>query len=295
VPGAAYHATFHLPQKNARRLEDWFEWPEGLSSVPVIALFESDNPARWQVDIYMDSEPGEQAHRIIISTLQEISGGDIPALNFKPVLERDWVSESQKQRAPITAGRFVVYEPHFKDQISSNAIAIQLEAGQAFGSGSHETTLGCLLALDKLANSVSPKSVLDMGTGSGLLAIAMAKIWDCAVFASDIDPVAIRVAIANMENNGLSGIDFITCDGFASRLFESAGAFDIICANILAGPLIEMAGDITRHLAAGGYLILSGILQAQEHAVINAYKTAGLKASQTRHIEEWSIVVMQKN
>ncbi len=291
---ATYHATFDLPRANALALEDWFDWPDELFPVPTIALFETEDPALWRVDIYLEALPGDDAIRFISSLLQEKSGVAIPTLDFNAVIERDWVSESQKLRTPISAGRFCVFEPHFRDQVPADAVAIQLEVGQAFGSGSHESTMGCLLALDHIADVASPKSALDLGTGSGLLAIAMANVWNCNIVASDIDPVAIEVASENIANNGVGGIACIACDGFDDPAFDAARPFDVITANILAGPLIDMASEISRHLAPGGYLILSGLLIEQKSALIDAYSEAGLKTSKAFYVKNWSTLLFRR-
>lgn len=205
--------------------------------------------------------------------------------------DQDWVSQSQKLLTPVEAGQFFVYGSHDADKVPPDCIAICIEAGQAFGTGQHETTHGCLCALDELVGKISPKNILDLGAGSGVLAIAAAKLWPVQIIASDIDPIATETAAQNTEINDVPFITTLTSDGFEGIEVKS---FDLITANILAGPLRDMAEDITVHLAPKGVLILSGLLTTQEEGVLEAYKNQGLQLKKKYILGEWSTLVLER-
>ncbi len=182
-------------------------------------------------------------------------------LGLSVVAERDWVSESQKLLKPVDAQPFFIYGSHDADKIPDNRISLLVEAGQAFGTGQHETTHGCLLAIGELSQELKggniPKTALDLGCGSGLLALAMSRIWPITIVASDIDPIAVQTTIQNAEANqiaivthgaGKPGLAALTSDGFQDTDLGGAGPYDVIVANILAKPLQEMAPDITANL-----------------------------------------------
>lgn len=207
----------------------------------------------------------------------------------------DWVALSLEGLKPVRAGRFLVHGRHDRGAVRANDIAIEIEAGQAFGTGQHGTTAGCLVMLEQLVRTRRPANVLDLGTGSGVLAIAAAKLARCPVLATDIDPVATRVARANAKLNGCAGwIRFETAAGFADRAFAEEGPFDLIVANILARPLMSMATDITAHLAPGGRVVLSGILATQRRMVLAGFRTAGLFHRRTIWRDEWVTMHLER-
>jgi ribosomal protein L11 methyltransferase len=193
----------------------------------------------------------------------------------------DWVAESQKGRPPLSAGRFFVYGSHAAERRPAAALAIRIEAGQAFGTGHHESTRGCLLALDVLSRGNRPRICLDLGCGSGVLAIAMAKLWRAPVLAADIDPLAVTITWENARLNEVGPwVRALGSDGPARRVLIRPGPYDVIAANILAGPLSAMAGDLAGVLAPGGSLILSGLLRHQEAAVLARYRARRLRLTQ---------------
>ncbi|PCJ36975.1 MAG: 50S ribosomal protein L11 methyltransferase [Alphaproteobacteria bacterium] len=229
-------------------------------------------------------------------------------LGLSAVAERDWVSESQKLLKPVDAKPFFIYGSHDSDKIPDNRISLLVEAGQAFGTGQHETTHGCLLAIGELSQELKggniPKTALDLGCGSGLLALAMSRLWPITIVASDIDPIATETTIQNAAANQISVVDLgsgkpglaaITSDGFQDTDLGGAGPYDVIVANILAKPLQEMAPDIAANLSMGGSLILSGLLGTQEAAVCAAYENEGMVLVKRYVRGEWhSLMLRQK-
>ena len=207
----------------------------------------------------------------------------------------DWVAESQKGRPPLSAGRFFVYGSHAAERRPAAALAIRIEAGQAFGTGHHESTRGCLLALDVLSRGNRPRICLDLGCGSGVLAIAMAKLWRAPVLAADIDPLAVTITWENARLNEVGPwVRALGSDGPARRVLIRPGPYDVIAANILAGPLSAMAGDLAGVLAPGGSLILSGLLRHQEAAVLARYRARRLRLTQRLTLGDWVALTLKR-
>ncbi|MBL4639849.1 MAG: 50S ribosomal protein L11 methyltransferase, partial [Kordiimonadaceae bacterium] len=206
---------------------------------------------------------------------------------------------------PVEAGCFYVYGSHDADKAKADRINIQIEAGQAFGTGQHETTAACLEAITEYATTLKPTTILDLGTGSGVLALAAHKVWpEARVTASDIDPIAITVTRENIEinkgtlrsgGNDGSGIKLAVADGLDDPIFQEDTPFDLITANILAGPLVSMAEEITKALAPGGALVLSGLLVTQEKEVLDAYKARGLDIQGRIMKGEWLALKLLKS
>ncbi len=217
---------------------------------------------------------------------------DYPA-SCEPLPDEDWVKLSQSWLPPVIAGRFALHGSH--DAAPEGKLAILIEAGPAFGTGHHGTTRGCLLAFDKLLeDGFTPDSVLDVGTGTGALAIAARLALPHAeILASDIDPDAVEESQRNAEKNGAADIDFFAADGF-DHVKLVAKDFDLVFANILAGPLIELAPAIDRALHAGSIAILSGLLDSQADEVSAAYLALGLHIERQDPLEGWATLVVRK-
>lgn len=225
----------------------------------------------------------------------------LTALSVDKPLERevlpdiDWVARSLEGLKPVRAGRFFVHGAHDRDQIRPGDIAIEIEAGLAFGTGHHGTTAGCLEVLESVVEAEHPQSALDLGTGSAVLAIALAKLAAIPVLATDIDPVATEVATANVKLNDASNlVETTTATGFDHPVFAERGPFALIVANILAGPLMDIAPDMTAHLQPGGSLVLSGILDRQHDAVLAAYTAQGFRHIRTLHLEGWVTIHLKR-
>lgn len=260
-------------------------------ALDAVTLFE-DGAGAWRIEAYTqcraDAEAAAAALRTDIGRpIANVALEDLPDLN--------WVAVSQAALPPVIAGRFVVHGSHDRARIPYGPRAILVDAGEAFGTAHHATTLGCLLAIDKLARTGSYRRVLDLGCGSGVLAIAAARAMRGAqVIASDSDPLAVEVARANADANGARRIATACAVGLEHPWLRHAAPFDLIIANILAGPLRMLAGDVSKSLRRGGSVVLSGILTKEAAAVIAAYAAHGFALVQHRRIGDWSTLTLRK-
>lgn len=255
-----------------------------------VGVFEvEDGSGIWEVGGYFHEAPDE----IVLEILATAFGAKSFLVSELP--DVDWVAKVQRELHPVDAGRFFVYGSHDADKLPEGRVALQVEATMAFGTGHHGTTLGCLLAFDRLyGDGFRPAKVADIGCGTAVLAMAAAKMLpEALVIASDIDRVAVDVAEANVAINGLEGrITCLEAAGFGHRRLAEAAPYELIFANILKGPLIELAPDMARHAASGGKVILSGLLVVQAEAIIAAYQAAGFRLEDRNDLGEWSALVM---
>ena len=210
--------------------------------------------------------------------------------------ETDWVSKVRRDLAPVEAGRFFVYGSHDADKVPEDKISLLIEAAMAFGTGHHGTTLGCLRALDRLMNDgFMTEKVLDLGCGTAVLAMAAAHVWPGTVMASDIDELSVKVATANVASNRLAGrVRCIEAAGLDHPELKAAVPYDLIFANILKGPLIELAPDIAAAIAGKGFAILSGILNEQAAEVEAVYTQAGFNTWHHEKIVDWSTLTLRR-
>ena len=257
-----------------------------------IAAFEGPG-GRWGITVHFAEAPDQVSIRDLVG----IAAGDEVAqdIAFDTVEAKDWVKATLEQLVPVRAGHFIVHGAHDRSKVPPNKIGIEIEAALAFGTGHHGTTRGCLLLLDEVLKAYRPRRVLDVGTGTGVLAIAAAKALRIGVLASDIDPLAARVAAANARLNGSGDlVESICATGFAAPEFARRGPFDLVLANILANPLRQMATPMARHLAPSALVILSGLLPPQAQGVISAYRARGLVLQRQIQIEGWSSLLLRK-
>ncbi|SCB24702.1 50S ribosomal protein L11 methyltransferase [Rhizobium multihospitium] len=247
----------------------------------------------WEASIYLYAADEDEV-RGRFEALLKPAFADL-AIQKEVLPDIDWIAKSLEGLKPVRAGRFLVHGSHDRDKIGSSDIAIEIEAGQAFGTGHHGTTAGCLETIDKVVTSRRVRNALDLGTGSGVLAIAVRKLRNIPVLATDIDPIAVRVAKENVRSNGIaSGVTLETAPGFHSTAFSRHGPFDLIIANILARPLIKMAPQLVAHLAPGGSVILSGILAEQRWKVLAAYNGANLRHVRTIWRNGWVTIHLDR-
>ena len=236
-----------------------------------------DRPDEWQLDVYVEGKP-DKALIAAITALVPSARGAKPQISHIP--EQDWVTLSQSGLEPIRAGRFFVHTPYNADHVPDGMTGFVIDAGRAFGTGHHETTTGCLMMLDKLRRSgLRFDDIADVGTGTGLLAFAARSLWPAAkVIASDIDPVSIEVTAENAAANGVrvgamrGQVELVVAAGLAHRRLKHRLPYDLLIANILAGPLIELAPVFGNAMLPGGSLILAGLLDSQADAVAQAYR-----------------------
>jgi len=252
-----------------------------------LSSFEAEGGRAWVTEALCGRRPSLYSVR---AALEGTAAGEI---DIAAVPDKDWVAESQRQLAPIKAGPFFVHGSHFAGKPPRGSIAIEIDAGLAFGTGRHETTRGCLLALVRLAKERKFRRPLDLGTGSGILAIAMAKLWDVDVLASDNDPQATKVARENAALNGVGDLVRVaTGAGYAAPAVHSGGPYDLVTANILARPLMRLAPGLARHLAPKGIALLSGLLVEQEEMVLAAHRKVGLDLLWQLRLGEWSVLAV---
>jgi len=224
--------------------------------------------------------------------LSRLAGHDV---HVALLPDTDWIKLSQEGLPPVRAGRFFVYGAHDAGIVPPGVIAIRIEAGMAFGTGHHETTSLCLAAMSDLAKQRRFANVLDLGCGTGLLAIGAAKLWKQRVTASDIDPVAVAVTRENaIANDAGALVGAVLADGLAHPALSARAPYDLIVANILAEPLTRLAPSIAQGLARGGVLILSGLLRWQENLVLGFYRPQGLTMRQIRRDGPWSALVLER-
>jgi len=262
-----------------------------------VGVFEiEDDSGLWEVGAYFIEQPDE----VLLDVLALAFGAKPFAHSELP--EIDWVAKVRRELTPVEAGRFFVYGSHDAGRVpqimaEGGRVALQIEATVAFGTGHHGTTLGCLRAFDRLFDAgFRPACVADIGCGTAVLAVAAAAVLPHArVIASDIDAVAVDVARANVDINALSGrIECLEAAGFRHPRLAAAAPYDLIFANILKGPLIELAPDVAAHLAPGGLAILSGLLVVQADSVTAAYVASGHSLESREDIGEWSTLVLRR-
>jgi ribosomal protein L11 methyltransferase len=259
-----------------------------------IAAFERPD-GRWDVTVHFAEAPDQALLRdLVTNAAGEVIAG---SLVFDTIAAKDWVKASLEDLVPVPAGRFVVHGQHDRARVPPNKLGIEIEAALAFGTGHHGTTRGCLLLLDHvLKGRRRPARVLDLGTGTGVLAIAAAKALRVPVLASDIDPPSVRVARENAELNEVAHlVRVIRATGFAAPDFARHGPFDLVLANILANPLRQLAGPMAAHLAPSALVILSGLLTPQARSVIAAYRARGLVPLLHLRIEGWSSLLLRSS
>ncbi|MER9922336.1 50S ribosomal protein L11 methyltransferase [Mesorhizobium sp. M0048] len=262
---------------------------EGL---PVAVLEVDEDRDIHEVSLYADDDVDAVEAR-----LRDILAG----LSLSKLIERealpdiDWVARSLEGLKPVRAGRFFVHGAHDRRKRHSGELAIEIEAGLAFGTGHHGTTAGCLEMLEQVIQREHPRNALDLGTGSAVLAIAVAKLAHVPVLATDIDPVAVKVAAANARLNHVKGlIETVAAPGFHHPIFAARAPFDLIVANILARPLMRLAPQMAGHIALGGSIVLSGILERQRDAVIAAYVRQKFRHVRTLHREGWVTIHLKR-
>jgi ribosomal protein L11 methyltransferase len=290
-PSATYRASFAIgDEQAARRVVDVLTevFFEGEAAV---AAFEQPD-GRWDVTLHFAEVPDRARLRKLVGNTAgaEIADGIV----FDTVEAKDWVKASLEDLVPVPAGRFVVHGRHDRARVPDNKLSIEIEAALAFGTGHHGTTRGCLLLLDHVLKAYRPGCVLDLGTGTGVLAIAAARALRHPVLASDIDAGSVRVARESARANGVGDrVKLIRATGFSAPDFAREGPFDLVLANILANPLRQLAGPMSAHLTPRALVILSGLLTPQAAGVIAAYRARGLMPLRHLKIEGWSSLLLR--
>lgn len=290
--GTAWSAKVTVRTEHADAFEQAFSGVAG-----VVSMYEANPDGfTWTVEGMFDEAPprAELAQRIALAASS--LGIDEPLLEIAKVPVKDWLSESVAAFPPLRAGRFYIYGDHIQGPFPSGATRVLVNAATAFGSGHHSSTMGCLLALDDLSHR--RKTItrgLDMGAGTAILAIGMAKTWRAPIVAADIDPEAVKVSRHNAARNGVTPlVQSVLSEGCGQRDVQRNGPYDVITANILARPLAAMSADLSKLLAPGGTLILAGFLRHHEQMVLTPYRTHGLRLVKRYRLKPWTTLVLQK-
>jgi len=256
-----------------------------------IANFEISE-GHWTLEIFGPPNMTPAAFETLIQAElgDELAGLKVSA---EAIDDADWVSKSLAGLDPVRAGRFMVHGAHDRGKIAANAIGIQVEAALAFGTGHHGTTRGCLLALGDFLQRRMPVNVLDLGTGTGVLAIAAAKALKRPVLATDIDPVSVHITRENAALNGAGHlVRVVEATGFRHAAIRNGAPYDLILANILAAPLVALAPEMAAHVVPGGTIILSGLMASQQRMVIAPYRARGFVPVHRQVLEGWATLVL---
>jgi ribosomal protein L11 methyltransferase len=284
-----YRASVSLPRRPAETVSAALSelyWPPAEA----VGLFEN-SPETWSVDAYFSEPPDADRLRRFLA---EHGAGDVECV-IEAVPDADWVAITQERLHPVRAGRFIVHGSHDRARVGRGRWTIEIDAGQAFGTAHHGSTRGCVEALDAIAKRERFSRILDLGTGTGVLAIAAARLWRARVIASDVDPVAAATASANARRNGTGSlVTAVTAAGLAHPLIRAGAPYDLVIANILARPLIGLASPLARMVRTGGVTVLSGITRNQAARVAAAYRAAGFAHYRRIVIDEWVTLTLRR-
>src|SRR5258705_8476630 len=291
ITPSTHRATFAIGNEQAARRVFDLLTESFFDGQAAIAAFEGPG-GRWDITVHFAQAPDETSIRELVAIA---AGGEVAKdISFDIVEAKDWVRATLEELVPVRAGRFIVHGRHDRAKVPPNKLGIEIEAALAFGTGHHGTTRGCLLLLDQVLKARRPRRVLDLGTGTGVLAIAAAKALHCAVLASDIDPASGRESRDNARLNEVGNlVQTIRATELSAPPFKQHGRFELVLANILANPLRQLATPMTRHLAPSASVILSGLLPHQAGGVIAAYRARGLVLVRHVRIEGWSSLLMR--
>jgi ribosomal protein L11 methyltransferase len=266
---------------------------EAFGEFDAVSFFEERSGGPWRVEGFAREKPARAPLLARLALAWLGIAGAVPEPCWEKLPRQDWLGINQASFPPLRAGRFFIHGSHFHGRVPTGCIALEIDAATAFGTGEHATTRGCLRALDGMVPGAGVPRILDMGTGTGILALAAAKRWRRRVVARDIDPEAVRVAAHNARRNGVAAlIDVSRSGGYRERGLVRRQPYDLILANILARPLERMARDLGRALAPGGVAVLSGLLASQENGVLAAHRRARLHLKQRIVIDGWSTLVI---
>jgi ribosomal protein L11 methyltransferase len=261
-----------------------------------VSAFASAPEGSWHIDALSLDAPDRGLIAARLALAWSGLKGPPPEPAFARMAQRDWLKANQASFPPIAAGRFLIHGSHFKGPFPAGVVALEIDAATAFGTGEHGSTQGCLLALDLLVRRLrAPRRILDLGTGTGVLALAASRLWRRPVSAFDIDPEAVRVARRNARVNGVAGlVRARRAAGYRRRELWRRAPYDLVLANILARPLAKMARDLARALSPCGVAVLAGLLPRQEAFVLSAHRLAGLHLVARLEVSGWRSLVLAR-
>ena len=293
-PNFLWWINFSVPNAHREIFEDFIE-PYCLA----LSSFKDEKSNEWKIEGLTAADPNTNRISKKLEDHANKMGVSKPKLIFDLVPPKNWLTENLIDFPPVQIGRYYIHGSHIQPLALSGIIQLKLDSGSAFGSGEHATTEGCLRAMEYLARKFDFKKILDMGCGSGILAMAAIKTWHKPVVASDIDDEATRVTIKNAKKNGLKNLVRVTCGvGYSPVLVRKNAPYDLILCNILANPLVQMASDLSRHLDSDPkrhqFVILSGLLERDGNRVISAHRAQGLRLYRKIIINGWVVLVMTR-
>lgn len=278
-------------EKASEALSELLWPPAGAVSLSKEDATVEDGESAWRLDAYFEQAPDMDAVHALVAEQSNLGESTLEELP-----DVDWVAHALEGLGIVRCGRFVLYGIHDADKLSNDEddIQIRIDANQAFGTGHHPTTAGCLTLLDRFAG-FAPKHIFDLGCGSGVLAIAAAKLWGRNVLASDIDQTSVEIAAENTALNGVADqITTLTAAGFDHPDIAAAAPFDFVFANILAGPLAELAPAMAEHIKKNGRVMLAGLMSEQEEKVTQAYNEAGFRLINRFDQPTWPVLLFVK-
>lgn len=290
-------SVWKLEIEVADRARDAFEraLEELLGEEAPIASTELREGETWRVEAYLEALPDQALLGRVVATVAEAYGVAPPSITLTELGDVDWVAENQRSFLPFSVGRFFVYPSFHQGGVPRGSVGILIDPGMAFGTGTHPTTQGCLMAIDELASQQTIETALDVGCGSGILAIALAHVAKRRVMACDNDPVAVRITEENARLNRVENrIVAVQSDGLYHPEIAQRVPFQLIVANILAQPLIDLAPNIVGATAPGGTVVLSGLLDTQEAMVLEAYRSHGLTLARRIEAQAWRTLVLRR-
>jgi ribosomal protein L11 methyltransferase len=289
-PGSCWLVVFDVPDVAAARFMAALE-PFCVS----VAAVRTGKPGVTRIEGIAAEPPPAGLLAAALALAAASAGIPEPHPVTQPLAPRDWLDVSLRAWPPIRAGRFFLKGSHFRGAVPAGSVPLTIDAGTAFGTGRHESTMGCLLALDRLAKRLPVARALDVGCGSGVLALAVAKTWNASVLACDIDAEAVRVTRANAARNGLAGrVRAVMSCGVRAVAVRNGAPYDLVTANILARPLVLMAPGIARLAAPGSAVVLSGLLESEGSGVLSAYRGQGLRLLFRLDIGGWRTLVLER-
>lgn len=282
-----YDLKIILPASAVSVFEDVFS--EIAGAILTVLLETGPDKGHWEMQMIFEGQPAADMIKILMQKAAQLAHIPVPDYMLQAMPDKNWLQESYQSFQPMTIGRYFIYGSHIHDKIPADKIPLRIDAATAFGTGEHQTTHGCLLALNEL--DIKPACVLDVGCGSGILAMAYAKTFQRPVDAVDIDEESVRVALCNARDNGVENLVHVwRSDGYQAVSKQ----YDLIFCNILARPLMNMASDLKAHLTVGGEAILSGFLVRQERWVLKAHTDIGLRFVRRYRIRGWSTLVVAR-